>query len=159
MKYTLQDVQGFLLSEEPVYEEINKMLDNNALPLLDHIVKGDDVMMATKATYMASLLPSREAYAIVYYAAQHKDELLKLAAASSLPNLPPLYRVKIAGILLQEKDPAIQKLVLKAFLDKPTKSLKIKGQVQDIVKQTSDEIIWALSDKILNPTKKKDKPE
>lgn len=99
--------------------------------------------MATKATYLASLLNDPEGAKIVEKASRSSNQLLRLASASALVNLPEITRNKIAERLVDTDDISLQKLSLAAIQGKT--SAKLRKRVDELSTGSDSEVIRNLS--------------
>jgi HEAT repeat protein len=125
---TEKDLLKALDNEEPRYPEIAAQLDASDVPRLRAIAEGTDVARATKAVYLASLIDKDDAHEIVIKAARSSTELVRIASASALENLPAASRDRAAERLIDDPNPAIAKLVLRAVdADSPTLRGKIRA--------------------------------
>lgn len=113
MTITMRDVRACLDPDEPNYTSAAG-LGPDALPHLAELVRGDDPMLAAKATYLASLIPDDEAAAIVATAAVSADTSVRVAAAASLRNLGEDSAGGIADVLLAESDVGVRKQALRS---------------------------------------------
>jgi HEAT repeat protein len=126
MSMTREEMQIALSRDEPDYAELAGRLDASDLPLLREFAASEDLMLATKAVYLASLVPGDEAAAdIVDAAARSQNELLRIAAASALSNIASERRNGIALTLIDDSSIEIQKLTLRA-IERPTSELQVK---------------------------------
>ena len=125
---TEQELRQALDNEEPQYPELAAQLDASDVPKLRAIAEGSDVGRATKAVYLASLLDFGDAPEIVVKAAHSPTELVRIASATGLRNLPAKARDRAADLLIDEANPAIAKMVLRAVdVDSPVLGPKIRA--------------------------------
>lgn len=125
---TEQELLQALDNEEPQYPEIAAKLDASDVPKLRAIAEGPDVGRATKAVYLASLIDQGDAHEIVVKAARSPTELVRIASATGLENLPVAARDRAADSLIDEANPAIAKMVLRAVdADSPVLGPKIRA--------------------------------
>ncbi len=87
MAVSMEDVRRVLDPEEPDYEAAAQ-LGPGAVPHMATLVTGDDPMLASKATYAASLLEDGAGQEIVRIAAESTDPVVRVAAAAAARNLP-----------------------------------------------------------------------
>lgn len=145
MTISQEELRALLGSDEPDYEEIARRLDPSAADHLRALAQDDNVMLATKAVYAASLVPAAEAQAVVERASHSGEPLLRIAAASALPNLPEAARNDIAERLLEAGDASVDKLVIRSLGGSLTPTLRQKlsrlgdGSDLDIIRQLSQE--------------------
>ena len=86
MAVTMQQVREVLDPEEPDYQR-GVALGPEALPHLDALVSSGDSMLASKATYLASLIQHALAADVVEKAARSADPIVRIAAAAAAANL------------------------------------------------------------------------
>ena len=149
MPMTEQELLEALDNEEPRYPELAAKLGPSDIPKLRAIAEGEDVARATKAVYLASLVKAGDANEIVVKAARSSRELVRIASASALENLPTEPRNRAAAHLIDEANPAISKLVLKAVdARSPALGPKIRAlqdrtphpEIRDLAQSKLDEI-------------------
>src|SRR5262245_30722175 len=109
MSMTDEELRLALGSDEPQYASIAARLEASDIPRVRAIAEGSDTGMATKAVYLASLLASESAHEIVERAAQSANELVRIASASGLSNLPVNVRDRISVELLGRPNAGISK--------------------------------------------------
>jgi hypothetical protein len=97
------------------YPELAAKLDASDVPKLRAIAEGPDAGRASKAVYLASLVDQGDAHEIVVKAARSPTEVVRIASASGLHNLPVAMRDRAADSLIDEANPAISKMVLRAI--------------------------------------------
>jgi hypothetical protein len=113
MTVTMEDVRAFLDAEEVDYEGAS-LLGPEALAHLDALVHGDDPMLASKATYLASLIPGDEQPAILADAAASDAVTVRVAAASGMANLDEATAESLADGLIADDDVGVRKQAVKA---------------------------------------------
>lgn len=123
MSMTDEELKFALGNEEPQYGVIVVQLTPADIPRLQALAEGGDVALASKAIYVASLLKEDAAHQIVARAAKSGNELLRVASATALQNLPTAARVQVADTLIQDQNPSISKMVIRA-IDAPTPQLQ-----------------------------------
>jgi hypothetical protein len=108
MAVTMKEVREALDPEEPNYQRA-MALGPEALPHLEVLVGSDDPMLASKATYLASLIEDARAADVVQKAARSPDPVVRVAAAAAAPNLG----AGGAGVLRElaaDSDPGVRKV-------------------------------------------------
>jgi hypothetical protein len=117
------DVLRILESEEPNYSRAASTLGPEVLPELERLARGPDPLLASKATYLASMIDSPDARLVVEAAAVHEDAEVRVAAAAAVANLAitsdPASLADDAGggvldRLLNDADPGVRKFALKS---------------------------------------------
>lgn len=79
------EIEAFVVAEEPDYRVI-KDLDSDAVTYLGELVGGDDVMLAAKATYMASLSADETCLPVLEAASQSPHPEVRVAAVDAARN-------------------------------------------------------------------------
>jgi hypothetical protein len=122
MAVTMQDVRSVLDPEEPDYERAAE-LGPDALPHLEALVNSGDAMLASKATYAASLIKHDRTEEIVRAAAQSSDAAVRVAAASAARNMSASGSSNVLLDLVADPDPGVRKVARAAVPDKPSDQL------------------------------------
>ena len=121
MAVTRSDVLERLLAEEPDYREAAR-LGPGALAHLESLVREGDSMVASKAAYLASLIPGPATPRILEAAAGHRASQVRVAAAAGLANLVPARDsladaggvVSLLEQLLHDPEPGVRKFALRS---------------------------------------------
>jgi len=125
MAVTMKDVRAALDPEEPDYEQAAK-LGRGALPHLEVLVSSDDTMLASKATFLASLIKDAKSAEIVEKAARSNDPVVRVAAATAASNLTTPAASAVLLELITDPDPGVRKVARKTVPDKPSAKLAEK---------------------------------
>ena len=125
MAVTMNDVRAALDPEEPNYERAAK-LGAEALPHLEALVNSGDTMLASKATYLASLIKDGKSTDIIATAAQSDDPAVRVAAAAAASNLTASGASPILEELVGDPDPGVRKVARTSVPAKPTAALTRK---------------------------------
>ena len=125
MAVTMKEVRAALDPEEPNYEKAAK-LGAPALPHLERLVRSDDTMLASKATYLASLIKGGKSMDIVATAARSDDPAVRVAAAAAASNLTAAGASPILEELVGDSDPGVRKVARGSVPTKPTAALTAK---------------------------------
>lgn len=107
MPVSMEDVRRVLDPDEPDYL-VAAELGADALPHLEELIAGDDVMLASKATYAASLMDGGAG--AVATAAASKDPILRVAAAAGAKNLPVEQIQQMLRRLSDDDDDGVRKV-------------------------------------------------
>ncbi len=110
MTTTLRKVRAALEPDEPDYAAAAADLGADALPHLQKLIHGDDLNLASKAVYLASLIPDAGASELVRAAAQLDDPVMRVAAASAASNLEPDTASEVLVELVGDDDPGVRKV-------------------------------------------------
>jgi HEAT repeat protein len=111
MPLTLADVRNILSAEEPNYPQAAQ-LGTDLLPHLAHLACGPDLMFATKAVYLASLIPHPQALEILEGAVRHEEPLLRVAAATGISHRTLEEQAVLLPRLLRDVDLGVRKTAL-----------------------------------------------
>jgi HEAT repeat protein len=124
MVVTKQQVIDMLNPDEPNYPEAAK-LGPDALPHLDTLVKTADPMLASKATYLASLIQGEQSIDVLKAAAQSNHPEVRVAAAAGARNLVsaaagartlgPDRLTDLLSSLNNDQDPGVRKEATKSL--------------------------------------------
>ena len=129
MAVAMDDVRAALDPEEPNYAEAAK-LGADALPHLEVLVETADPLLASKATYLASLIRGPRAAAVVSAAAQRDDPVVRVAAAAAASNLPASGASSVLAELVGDADPGVRKVARNSVPDKP--SARLSDRLQEL---------------------------
>ena len=113
MAITMKDVRAWLDPDEPNYAGA-KSLGPAALPFLLELVRGGDLGLGSKATYLASLIASDKSVEVIEAAAGTNEPILRVAAASGLHNLKPAHAERVLNTLKADSDPGVRKVMVKS---------------------------------------------
>ena len=87
MSITIQEVRRRIDLDELDYPALAAELGAEALPHLQVLAEGRDAMLASKATYLASLIGGEQSVRILEAAVQRPEPEVRIAAASGVRNL------------------------------------------------------------------------
>ncbi len=90
MATTEAQVRAYLEPEEPNYKAAAAALGAEALPVLETLVQGADPLLASKAAYLASLVPDERAARVLEQASRSEHATVRVAAAAGLQKLADL---------------------------------------------------------------------
>ncbi|PWW24421.1 hypothetical protein JD79_03600 [Geodermatophilus normandii] len=145
MPVTREELRLLLSNEEPDYAALAARLDATDVPAVAELAESDDVMIASKAVYTASLLPGGAE--VVQRAAASADPVLQAASASGLRNLAPDRREPVAEMLLGRGDVAVEKVALRALDRSPGPRLAEK--LQHLAEASDSDLIRDMSRDVL----------
>jgi HEAT repeat protein len=127
MPVTNEQVRAVLDADEPDYEAAAQ-LGSDALPLLQRFVAGGDANLAAKAAYLAGRIGDPEAAPILELAAGSVHPGVRAAAASGAQHLGTAAEPVLLS-LLDDSDPAVRKVAIRATPSQPGEDLLAKLQV------------------------------
>ena len=131
MPVSMQDVRAALDPDEVDYDKA-KRLGAPAVPFLMELVQGADLALASKATYLASLIKSDQSVAVLEAAAARDEPVLKVAAASGIRNLSITHANRVLDLLKSEPDVGVRKVAVQsaATFKSPTIVAKLRQIAQ-----------------------------
>jgi HEAT repeat protein len=112
MPVTMEDVRRALDADEVDYVAAATVFGRDALPHLERFAQGPDVMLASKAVYLASVIGGEAASSILADAAGSPQPPIRVAAASGLRNLAEGGVESVADRLLGDADVGVRKVAL-----------------------------------------------
>ena len=154
MPITMQDVRKWLDADEVDYTKA-KRLGSAAIPFLMELVQGGDLGLASKATYLASLIKSEQSAALLETAAARNEPVLRVAAASGIRNLPEAQAEKVLDLLINDPDAGIRKVMLKS-VDR-FRSPQVATKLQRVAETDPEPFIRELASSIVKKMKRKRK--
>ena len=110
MAVTMEQVLGLIDKDEPEYEQAAK-LGPEAVALLQTISEGDNVLLASKAAYLASLIGGDGAADLLQKAAQRPEPELRVSVAHALRNADEGQHVLLES-LLSDADVGVRRMAL-----------------------------------------------
>lgn len=114
MAVTIEQVKNILTRDEPNYMEAAQ-LGPEAIPHLQKLLQEADPLLASKATYLASLINSDQAVDVVREAAASEHVQVRAAAAAATRNLPQIPVTDMLSSLLDDGDVSVRKVTLKSI--------------------------------------------
>lgn len=135
MSVSFEEVIDAVASEEPDYPRAAE-LGPDAILHLQRIAQGSDPMLASKATYLASLIEDDRAVSVLETAATNEDVTVRVAAASGAANLADRDAAKMILFLLHDDDVGVRRRALAAVPDTANAELwraleSVRGQDPD----------------------------
>lgn len=142
MPVTAEQIRAVLDPEEVNYQAARE-LGPDALPQLAILARGPDMMLATKAIYLASLIPGPQADQIVEEAATRPEPVIRVAAASGLKNLKTEdVAGRIAERLVTDQDLGVRKVTVKSVAALPMP--RVRQRIRIEAEKDSDQMIKEL---------------
>lgn len=135
-------IREILDSDEPDYER-GRTLSPEAIDVLRKFVVGQDVNLAARATYLATLIPSDEVTELVALAARRPEREPRLAAAHGLKNVRNLLIAEVLDKLLNDSDYGVRKFAIKSF--RATQVDEVRPTVERIAENDPDTFLRALA--------------
>src|SRR5690349_21998843 len=126
MPTTLESVRRALQQEEINYPELAHELGPAAIPCLQTIVSGDDVLLASKAAYVAGLIQDPASAALVAGAAKSGSPAVRVAAAATSQHLAAADAEDVLLSLLDDGDVGVRKHALRSVPHGASRKLKDK---------------------------------
>jgi HEAT repeat protein len=150
MPTNMNEVLAYLEPDEPNYAQAAK-LGPDALPYLKEIIDKQDVMLASKAAYLVSLIKSDESISILEYAALNKNPTIRLAVASGIRNISEKDANMLLDKFIEDKDVGVRKVTLKSV--SKFKSNSIVSKVQKLLESDPEPSIRKLASDVIETMK------
>lgn len=125
MAVTFDQIRQLLLAFEPDYQTAAR-LGSQILPHLRTLVTGSDLLLASKAAYLAGLIDDDRAVELLRAAAQHPSPIVRVAAAGGLRNSKRPAAAGVLMSLLQDQDAGVRKLAIKSSAMRDNSALLAK---------------------------------
>jgi HEAT repeat protein len=109
MSTTHTQVRAYLEPDEPDYRAAAAALGPEALPVLEELVQGADPLLASKAVYLASLIPDERAARLLEQAAHSSHATVRVAVAAGLQQRPEVTD-DVTVDLLTDVDQGVRKV-------------------------------------------------
>ncbi len=113
MSITMADVRAALDPEEPNYDKA-ATLGTATLPFLEQLVRGSDLLLAAKATYLAAKVGGPDATPILLEAATHADSSIRVAAAGASSDVTAVEAERVLAGLLADGDVGVRKVAVRS---------------------------------------------
>lgn len=145
MPVTVEQVRSYLDAEEPDYSSAAQLGEGATEPLA-RIVQGTDVLLASKAAYLAGLIPAASSVEVLKLGAASSHAVIRVAAAAAIRNMPSAG--SLLEKLLQDGDFGVRKQALiSAGVLKPA---KLKPLVQKVSMSDASPLIRQLAENVLS---------
>ncbi len=113
MSTTHAQVRAYLEADELSYPAAAAALGAEALPALEALAQDSDPLLASKAVYLASLIPDQRAARVLEQAARSEQVTVRIAAAAGLQQQPDVSD-EVAVDLLTDTDQGVRKVAEKS---------------------------------------------
>ena len=147
MAVTMEQVRAALAPEEPNYTRA-AALGPEALPFLEQMIHGPSPMLASKATYLASLIHPEQAVGLVARAAAHAHPVVRVAAAAAARNLGAAVAGGVLRRLVEDHDRGVRQAALKSVHENTTP--EVRNAVVALSETEPDPVIRSLSRQTLS---------
>lgn len=114
MARDIDEVRRRIDLDEPDYARLAAVLGPEAVPQLLELVEDEDPAVASKATYVLSLIQSPRSLEGLETAARSRDANVRVAAAAALTNLEGRDAEDVLKRLLDDPDPGVRKVALRS---------------------------------------------
>jgi HEAT repeat protein len=115
MAVTMDDVRRSLMPDEADLHAAARFLGPEALPHLEALIEGDDVMFAAKAAYVAGLIADPRSAEVVQRAARSGDRAVRMAAATVARQMPAERSAPAVVTLLRDDDAEMRQMAVAAI--------------------------------------------
>jgi hypothetical protein len=130
MAITEAQVRTYLDVDEPNYQAAASALGPEALPVLERLVQDADALLASKAAYLASLIPGEASARVLERAARSEHPTVRVAAAAGLQRRPDVSE-DVAAALIEDVDPGVRQIAGKATRARSTtRSRRAPGEAE-----------------------------
>src|SRR5262249_7385211 len=111
MSVTIDHIRRLLSADEPDYAAAAR-LGPQILPQLATLIRSGSPTYASRAAYLASLIPDPRAIQILQDAAKNPSPIVRVAIAAGMGNVqrPP---ASVLAKLLDDKDQSVRKMAIK----------------------------------------------
>lgn len=147
MAVTMQDVRRWLDAEEPDYPGARAKLGSGALPHLAALAAGGDLALASKAVYLASLIPGAKSVELLLAAHARGEPVLSVAAASGIRNLTPARAAQVFERLHADPDSGVRKVALNSAVG--LSAPKVLARYATLANSDPEPFIRELAGKVL----------
>jgi HEAT repeat protein len=113
MAVKMADVRAALDPDEPNYEAASA-LGPEAVPFLAQLVRGQDLLLAAKATYAAGRIHSGPAIRVLEAAAAHADPSVRVAAAGAAGSATVEQAIRVLPRLLTDADSGVRRIAVQS---------------------------------------------
>src|SRR6476469_3934396 len=113
MAVTMEQVRAYLDADEVNYSEAAR-LGSAALPHLQRLAQSPDVMLASKATYLASVIHGDLTPQILAEAGSRPEPAIRVAAASGVQHLAEQHAEPLVERLLNDDDVGVRKMAVRS---------------------------------------------
>jgi HEAT repeat protein len=149
MNLTMEQVCRVLDPDELDYPAAAASLGPEAIPFLRRIVASDHPTLASKATYLASLIQSDQAISVLEEAVHSSSPAVRVAAAAGISNLAPSPRADtFLSALLMAPDAGVRKAALDSVA--ALRANQLRAVVESIAKSDRTPEIAAHARKVLS---------
>ena len=142
MPVTMKDVRAWLDADEVDYANAKK-LGPAAIPFLMELVQGGDLGLASKATYLASLIKSDQSASVLETAAVRNEPVVRVAAASGIRNLAEDQAERVLDLLRSDPDAGIRKAAVKSA--ERFRSLQVAAKLQQMAEANPESFVRELA--------------
>ncbi len=146
MAVTMQQVLAVLNVDEPAYPRASQ-LGPDALPHLEALIDGPDPMLASKAAYLAGLIPGDRSLPLVKRAATRPDPRIRIAAAATATNLAEAAADEVLLSLASDRDLGVRKTVVRSAPSKASPALR--ARIDEMSRQDPEQSIRQISSELL----------
>ena len=154
MSITMQAVRAWLDADEVDYANAKK-LGSAAIPFLMELVQGGDLGLASKATYLASLIKSKQSADVLEAAAARDEPVVRVAAASCIRNLSQTQAEHMLDRMIDDPDVGIRKVALTSAVN--LTSPKVAAKLQQMAETDPEPFVRELAASTVKTMKKRSK--
>ncbi|HEV2719205.1 MAG TPA: HEAT repeat domain-containing protein [Thermoanaerobaculia bacterium] len=142
MPVTMNDVLAYLRADEPNYDAAAR-LGPEALEPLNHLVRGDDSGLASKAAYLAGLIGDVQSVEVLRNAAQHLDPAVRVATAAAVQFVPADAVAPLFAVLARDSDMGVRRIAIESLPERLGSD--VVNTLREIARDDQDEFIRRLA--------------
>ena len=144
MSVTLNQVRAYLTQDEVNYEAARK-LGPDAVPLLLDLVRGGDLNLASKAAYLASLIPAEASIGVLEEAARSPEVPVRVAAAAGMRHLSEHGAERVLAVVKADPDVGVRKVALHSAA--AFRGAGVVGAVEEMARHEKEPFLQELAKK------------
>ncbi|MEU9489185.1 HEAT repeat domain-containing protein [Streptomyces decoyicus] len=150
MATTQEMVRHRLDVDEPDYPMMAREFGSPAADYLRVLLDEEDELLASKAVYLAGLIPAESAVDILAAAADNASPIVRVAAAASLANKPGLESAPLLEALLDDDDIGVRKTALRTA--GKLRAASVRGKIEAMAQSDSHDALRQLARETLSHT-------
>lgn len=147
MSLTLEEVRDAVSGEEPNYPWLAKLLGTDALSALTELFRIADPLLASKTTYLASVIGGTGALPIMEMAAGHADPTVRVSVAAGARNLQEGHADSLLARLLGDHDSGVQVVALESVAE--LRATGLQKRVNDLSQDAQSEFVRRVARDVL----------
>jgi HEAT repeat protein len=115
MAVTMDQVLRYLQADEVKYDEAAHTLGPDAAPILIDLIKRPDANIASKAAYLAGLIPSTRSAEALSSALQHREPAVRVAGVAALAHLAAEAADPLLQTAMRDQDAGVRRIAVETL--------------------------------------------